>query len=112
MESPGETNMSSVQSEEREEVISTQEITIQINEKRKYVHGEFAYPIEAVIKTNKETTTTRVDKHDSFDYILRKMKRKLDILPFLSEEGYSAMKKEILMDIATLLYKLEKGDRG
>lgn len=49
----------------------------------------------------------------SFEDILKSIKRKIDILSDLRrDETYEALKKEILGDIAHLVYKLEQGENA
>lgn len=98
-------------SKEREEkVVFHKQIVIELVEKE--YHSEYAnmWFRDRYAEVDGESVTLN-DR--SFDNILMSIKRKVDILSDLRrDQTYEALKKEILADIAHLIFKLEQGEHA
>ena len=62
--------------------------------------------IEITINGNKYTTW----KIRDFDEILEHLTNKINVLKYILDDTYDAIAKDILFDIALILYKLSKND--
>ncbi len=62
--------------------------------------------IEITINGDKYTTWKRRD----FDEILEHLTNKINVLKYILDDTYDAIAKDILFDIALILYKLSKND--
>jgi len=102
--------MSQPQSNEKqkEKLLLHNKIDFEIVEKQVYDEewNEWDNVIEITINNDKYTKRDV----DDFDDILESLEQKIEVLKYISDETYDAIAKDILLDIALLLYKLSSHD--
>jgi len=92
---------------ESQVIFSTKKM-FEIQEGRTYDNfmGKWYTWIEATIDGNRYSI-----KIPDFDEILTSLRRKIIVLKYVNDETYESIAKDILIDIAKLIYKLESGDK-
>lgn len=94
--------------EKEEKILFYRHYFIELFRKKIYMDGESWETEEAKV----EGDTYRINTDDEYSVILRSLRKKIEALKYISsDESFEALRKEIVLDITKILFKLEKGQR-
>jgi hypothetical protein len=91
--------------EEREKVLFYKKVVLEVIEKEEY---------STILEDDVKFREVKIDGKahyvygdwGNFDEILESLRKKVEVLRFVSDETYNQMTEEILVDVGRLLYKL------
>lgn len=84
---------------------------IELQEKERKIQSKGIDELVIVLEAKINGRTTTLPRDRRYSDILESLSKKIEVLKYVSEEGYEPMKNEIINDLMEILYKLEKKER-